>query len=60
MDGQNVTGCLNDRLLRLTITNEAGVKSDRMEFTVDDRGNRVALPRTGAKVRVWPGWSETG
>ena len=60
VDGQDVTGRINDRLLRLTITDEAGVKSDRLEFTVDDRDNRVALPRTGAKVKVWLGWRETG
>ena len=60
VDGQDRTGIINDRLLRLRITDEAGVKSDRLEFAVDDRDNLVALPRTGAKVKVWLGYCETG
>jgi phage protein D len=60
VDGQDVTGNINDRLLELRITDQEGVKSDRLEFTVDDRDNLVALPRTGAKVRVWLGYRETG
>ena len=59
-DGRDVTGNINDRLLRLSITDQEGVKSDRLEFTVDDRDNLVALPRTGAKIRVWLGYRETG
>ena len=60
VDGQDATGRINDRLLRLVITDEAGTKSDRLELVVDDRDNRIALPRTGAKVKVWLGYRETG
>ncbi len=60
VDGQDVTGRINDRLLSLTITDEAGTKSDRLELVVEDRDNLVALPRTGAQVKVWLGYRQTG
>lgn len=59
-DGVDVTGGLRDRLLRLTVTDEAGVDSDSVEIELDDRDNVLALPRTGAGLAVWMGYRETG
>lgn len=51
-DGTDVTGNFQDRLTGLTITDEAGQKSDTAEITVDDRDYRVALPETGATLVI--------
>lgn len=51
-DGTDVTGNFKDRLVSLTITDEAGSRSDTAEIMVDDRSNLVALPVTGAKLQI--------
>lgn len=51
-DGTDVSGNFKDRLVRLTITDQAGSKSDTAEIVIDDRGYRVALPDTGAKLQI--------
>ncbi len=51
-DGADVTGNFQGRLTSLTITDEAGQKSDTAEIVVDDRDYLVALPKTGAKLKI--------
>ncbi len=51
-DGKDVTGNFGDRLLGLTVVDEAGNKSDRADIEVDDRDYAVALPKTGAKLKI--------
>lgn len=51
-DGTDVTGNFQDRLTSLTIIDEAGQKSDTAEIMVDDRDYLVALPETGAKLKI--------
>lgn len=59
-DGQDVTDLIRDRLVGLRITDQAGQKSDSMEITLDDRESRVPVPRSGAWLRVWLGYSTGG
>jgi Bacteriophage probable baseplate hub protein len=59
-NGDDVTALLADRLLSLTITDEAGMKSDAARITIDDRDYRVALPETGAELEIAIGFRETG
>lgn len=56
-DGEDVTGSFEDRLLSLTIVDEAGSKSDRAEIQLDDRDYAIALPKTGAKLKIALGFT---
>lgn len=52
-NGANITHLIQDRLLSLTVTDEAGIGSDTVELVVDDRGYRVTLPPVGATLDVF-------
>lgn len=60
-DGADITGRLSDRLLSLSLVDEAGWQSDTVTIRLDDRvegratGGAIALPRKGARLRVWLG-----
>lgn len=59
-DGEDVTKAVADRLVSLQITDEAGQTSDSLELTIDDRASRVPVPRSGAWLKVWLGYSTGG
>ncbi|ETX03580.1 MAG: hypothetical protein ETSY1_46780 (plasmid) [Candidatus Entotheonella factor] len=59
-DGQDLTAQVQDRLLSLRLSDEAGMESDSLELALDDRDGRLALPRTGAKLRVELGYEHAG
>ncbi len=59
-DKVDVTAKIQDRLLRLCITDAAGVKSDTAEISLDDRDAALEIPRKGAKLEIWLGYIETG
>jgi len=56
---QDITSKISDRLLSLTITDNAGIKSDTVEIRLDDKDYTLELPRTGAKLKVSLGYKET-
>lgn len=58
--GVNITPQIKDRLLSLTITDEAGIKADTVEITLDDRDGLIELPAPGAPLLVFLGYRETG
>lgn len=55
-DGEDVTATIADRLLTLSIVDEDGTKSDRLELQIDDRDGRVAFPDMSATLEVWLGF----
>ncbi len=57
--GVDITSQIRDRLLSLTITDAAGVKSDSVEIVLDDRGGAIELPLPGAPLVVAMGDRET-
>ena len=59
-DGNDVTALLKDRLISLSIVDEAGVKSDTAVIVIDDRDYRVELPKVGALLEISLGFKETG
>jgi len=63
-NGKNVTAAIRDRFLALSVKDEAGVKSDQVTITLDDRpmadGRRAALPQIGTKLDVMIGYRQTG
>lgn len=56
VNGSNITELIADRLLSAEITDQAGVKSDRLTLTIDDRDQRLEVPPTGAKIEVSLGY----
>lgn len=56
-DGADVTAVIDDRLLSLSVVDEDGTKSDRLELEVDDRDGRVAFPDMNAVLEVWLGFA---
>lgn len=59
-DDQDITATLQGRLLALRLSDEAGMTSDTVDVQLDDRDGAIALPRTGAVLRVFLGYEETG
>lgn len=55
-NGADITGAIAGRLLELSITDEAGVKSDRLNLELDDRDQLLELPSKGAKLQVAIGY----
>ncbi len=55
-DGKDFTAQVRDRSLSLTITDEAGYRSDSLELRLDDRGGAIELPRKGAEIEVSLGY----
>jgi hypothetical protein len=62
--GQDITAAIRDRLIEITITDEAGIQSDALSLTLDDRrresGALAELPRVGTVLTVSIGYAETG
>lgn len=58
VSGTDITGLVQDRLLMLTITDEAGVKSDRLELVLDDRDQRLAIPPRKAVITAAIGYRD--
>ena len=57
-DGKDITNVIRNRLLSLRITDAAGYDSDTLEISIDDRDGTVALPATGALLRVSLGYED--
>src|SRR5690554_6541930 len=58
VDGADITSILQDRLVSLRVTDEAGVQSDVVEIVLSDTGlfGGLAIPRKGAEIEVWLGY----
>lgn len=59
-DSVDVTARLRDRLIRLTVTDEAGLESDALEIELDNRDGAIAVPRAGAALSLSLGWRGRG
>ena len=58
-----ITAAIRDRLLELVVIDEAGIRSDELKLTLDDRrrddGAIAQLPRIGTVLTVSLGYAET-
>lgn len=52
----DITDLVRDRLLSLSLTDEAGRQSDSAELRLDNRDGAIRLPPRGAKMTVTLGW----
>jgi len=59
-DGADITARINQRLISIKTTDEAGFKSDTCTIDLDDRDGLIALPRKGAKLDIYLGYEKTG
>lgn len=48
------------RLIKATIKDEEGQKSDTLTIELDDRGNVIPVPKKGTKLKAQLGYAETG
>ena len=59
IDGRgDITDLVRDRLLSLSVVDEAGRESDSAELRLDDRDNVIDLPPRGAKMTVSLGYDD--
>lgn len=59
-DQTDITEAIRSRLIDLRTTDEAGMKSDTLTLSLDDRDGLIELPRHGAQLEVWLGYAQTG
>jgi phage protein D len=54
----DITSKIADRLVQMTITDEAGVDADMLEISLADHdpADRIAIPPKGAELEVWLGY----
>jgi hypothetical protein len=57
--GEDITAVIRERLISLSITDEAGMQSDALSLTLSDGAPHVVLPTTGAELRVWLGYGDS-
>lgn len=55
-NGADITKAIAGRLVELSITDEAGIKSDRLTLELDDRDQLLELPSKGAKLQAAIGY----
>lgn len=55
---QDITGALQDNLISLNLTDEAGTKSDTLTLTLSDSSPGYQLPKSGAKLELWLGYDD--
>ncbi|WP_320169940.1 contractile injection system protein, VgrG/Pvc8 family [Maridesulfovibrio sp.] len=53
-NGNDITAAIQNDLISLTITDEAGVKSDSLDISINDKGYAVAP--AGSQFKVWLGY----
>jgi phage protein D len=59
-DGADITAKIKDRLTSLRIVDDSGQQSDSLEIALDDRDKLLPVPRSGAVLKVWLGYSDGG
>ncbi|MEQ1670372.1 MAG: hypothetical protein ABL893_05900, partial [Hyphomicrobium sp.] len=60
VNGGDITGKVNDRLISLTVVDNDGGKADEVTIVLDDRDFALEVPKRGATMIVFMGYVETG
>lgn len=55
---QDITSNIQNRLVKLSISDSAGIESDTLNIIVDDSDDRVEIPATGVRLEVLMGYGE--
>jgi phage protein D len=56
-NGVDITALINDRMLMVRTIDKPGSSSDDFELRLDDRDGAITLPKRGAKMEVFMGYS---
>ncbi|RRV04612.1 phage late control D family protein [Pseudomonas sp. v388] len=51
---------ISPRLISLDLTDNRGLEADQLSISLSDHDGLLAIPRRGALIRLWLGWSDTG
>lgn len=60
IDGQNITSKLAPMLIRLSVSDKAGLSSDTASIEIDDTNAAAILPRKKAPISIKLGWEGEG
>nr|WP_220459475.1 phage late control D family protein [Pseudomonas sp. MD195_PC81_125] len=60
VDGNDIAHLISPRLMSLDLTDNRGIEADQLSITLSDHDGLLAIPPTGAVIRLWLGWSDTG
>lgn len=60
VNGTDIGTIVQDRLIRMQITDNRGIESDSIEIELSDHDGLVEIPPKGAEIEAWIGWSNTG
>ncbi|WIE52392.1 phage late control D family protein [Pseudomonas sp. GM17] len=60
VDGDDIAQLISPRLMSLLLTDNRGIEADQLSITLSDHDGMLAIPRKGAVIRLWLGWSDTG
>lgn len=60
VDGNDIAQMISPRLMSLDLTDNRGIEADQLSITLSDHDGLLAIPPTGAVIRLWLGWSDTG
>lgn len=57
-NGANITGKIQERLINLSITDEAGIKADAFQLTLADPHSQLDIPKTRAEIEISIGYDK--
>lgn len=60
VDGNDIAQLISPRLINLDLTDNRGIEADQLNITLSDHDGLLAIPRKGAVLNLWLGWSDTG
>lgn len=60
VDGKDIAPAISPRLISLELLDHPGIEADQLTLTLSDHDGLLAIPPTGAVIRLWLGWSDTG
>lgn len=55
-----LSSAANDRMLSISLNDNAGTEGDNVTITLDDRDYKLEFPPRGLKIQVYLGYEETG
>jgi phage protein D len=60
LNGKDITGRFQDRLIEFTLTDNCGFEADQLDIELDDTDGKLDLPEKGVRLSLSLGWADTG